>query len=116
LGMLRATFISAGGLFGSSGLPRSAPSKIISRAVDLTPARSSKIDNGTPVHSALPTPPRLHCTPFTFGSRKLRLLPAHSSVAGIFRDSNLISSSKLISNDFQTAHTIHSRDLDLSNI
>src|SRR5207249_2248405 len=50
--MLRAKFISPAGLFGSSIFPQSAPSKIISRALGLTPARSSRINNGTPVHSA----------------------------------------------------------------
>ena len=51
-------------------------------------------DNATLVPcSALPTAPSPHCTPLTFGSRKFRLFPAHSSVTGMERDSSLMSSS-----------------------
>src|SRR6202043_3151347 len=73
--MLRANLNSPGGPFGSSRLPPSAPSRMTSPSSELTPARSSKIDNGTPVHSAFPTAPNPHCTPFTFGSRKSRFIP-----------------------------------------
>src|SRR6266550_3633807 len=71
--MLRANFNSPGGLFGSSSIPPSLPSRITSHAFGFGIARSSNVESGTPVHSAVPTAPRCHCTPFTFGSRKFQL-------------------------------------------
>src|ERR1700728_4462596 len=79
--MLRAYEIGPGGLGSSFGTPRSAPSKTRSHTSSSSPAISSSAENGTPVHSAVPTAPSSHCAPGAGGERKTRLLPAHSSVA-----------------------------------
>src|SRR5438477_4997936 len=68
---------------GSAIVALSAPSRIISRASFAIPARCSRSRSLTPVHSAFPIAPSSHCTPLTFGTRKTRLLPAHSSVTVI---------------------------------
>ena len=66
------------GVFFTS--PLSMPSKATRVASVATPAFARRSANRTPVHSAVLTAPRSHCTPPTTGLRKTRPLPAHSSV------------------------------------
>lgn len=63
-----------------STAPRSAPRNSTSRARFRTPARASTSRTGTPVHSAVLTAPRYHCSPWAGGSNDARPFPAHSSV------------------------------------
>jgi uncharacterized protein (DUF58 family) len=78
---------------GHPSSPSSAPSRMTSMASRFIFARASTAESGTPVQDAFPTAPSPHCTPLTLGSRKMRLLPAHSRVAAMVHDSILRSSS-----------------------
>ena len=63
-----------------SSLPLSALRNTISLAPSLMPARSRTSASGTPVHSAVLTAPKFHCSPFTRGLSNERPFPAHSKV------------------------------------
>ena len=69
------------GVPGSAG--RSSPRSVICLEPARTPARSSTVFNGMPVHRALPIEPLPSCAPNTLGDEKPRLLPAHWLTATI---------------------------------
>src|SRR5215469_541888 len=71
----------------ASGLPLSAPRNTISLALALTFARSRISTSGTPVHSAVLTAPKFHCSPFTRGLSTRRIASdAHSDCVPRDRD------------------------------
>src|SRR5215471_8373366 len=95
-------------------MPPSVPSRTTSHALGLRIARSRRIESATPVHSALPTAPSPHCTPFTFRSRKSLLFPAHSKVTGAVVGAIVMSCSKLIANGFSTSPSTYNHQASRS--
>src|SRR5215471_16245583 len=95
-------------------MPPSVPSRTTSHALGLRIARSRRIESATPVHSALPTAPSPHCTPFTFRSRKSLLFPAHSKVTGAVVGAIVMSCSKLIANGFSTSPSMYNHQASRS--
>ena len=88
----------------------SSPYKATYTALSLRPADSRTSRRRTPVHSAQPTAPRIHCVPPTCGSNRLRPLPAHSRTICMvtcgrqYRSSKVWESSRWTSPSTRSAH------------
>jgi len=86
-GITPRKFHLAGRSLGSSSTPPSAPSKITSRASVFTSAAIEQESISNTVHSAVPTAPSPPLHSFHFRLKKIAIVPAHSKVTGIVRDS-----------------------------